>query len=92
MLAVKGFDQPGDPSISELADALQLRTHSTVELVERAEAAGLVRTVTDPTDHRRRLVAVTERGEGMLASLSALHRDELGRFRSEMNEILRELD
>jgi len=92
MLAVKGYDQPGDPSISALADALQLRTHSTVELVRRAEACGLLRSATDPADHRRQLVAVTERGDELLASLSALHRDELGRFRSEMNEVLRELD
>lgn len=92
MLAVKGFDGTGPPSVSELADALQLRTHSTVELVGRAQAAELLETAMDPADHRRQLVTVTPRGEELLSSLSALHRDELRRFRSEMNEVLRELD
>lgn len=92
MLAVKGWDGSGRPSVSELADALQLRTHSTVELIGRAESAGLVVTEADPADHRRQLVSVTVRGDDLLSSLSALHRDELRRFRTEMTEVLRELD
>jgi len=90
-LAVKGWGGRGRPSVSELADALQLRRHSTVELVRRTEAAGLVVAETDPADHRRQLVSVTDAGETVLASLSAMHRDELRRFRSEMNHVLREL-
>ncbi len=42
LVAVKGH--PGDlpPTIGELAGYLLLRPHSTVELVDRAAAAGLV--------------------------------------------------
>lgn len=91
VLAVKGWDGSDPPSVSDLARALQLRTHSTLELLGRAEAAGLLDTTTDPADHRRQLVSVTEAGEAILASLSTLHLDELQRFRSEMNQVLREL-
>ena len=91
VLAVKGWPGSDSPSVSDMADRLQLRNHSTVELVRRAEQAGLVTTHVDPEDHRRQLIDVTERGNALLASLSALHRDELRRVRAEMNDILAEL-
>lgn len=92
LLAVKGWSGDGAPTISDLADVLQLRHHSTVELVQRATAAGLVRSDVDPGDRRRQAVTITERGEDLLASLSLLHRDELRRFRTEMVDVLHELD
>lgn len=92
LLAIRGHDGDRPPSIGELADALQQRHHSTVELADRAEAAGLVRRQVDPTDARRQLIELTDRGEDMLASLSVLHRDELRRFREEMLDVLNELD
>ena len=91
MLAVKGWSGDGAPAISDLAEFLQLKHHSTVELVQRATAAGLVTTSTDPADHRRQLVGLTAEGDDTLASLSSLHRDELRRFRAEMVDILDEL-
>ena len=91
VLAVKGWPRPEPPSVSDIAERLQLRTHSTVELVRRAEQANLVTTHVDPDDHRRQLLEVTEHGERLLASLSALHRDELRRFRAEMHDRLEEL-
>jgi DNA-binding MarR family transcriptional regulator len=91
VLAIKGWPRPDRPSVSDIAERLQLRTHSTVELVRRAEQAGLVTTHVDADDHRRQLLEVTDCGERLLASLSALHRDELRRFRTEMNDLLEEL-
>lgn len=91
VLAVKGWPRPDPPSVSDIADRLQLRNHSTVELVRRAEQSGLVTTHVDADDHRRQLLEVTDHGERLLASLSALHRDELRRFRAEMNTLLEEL-
>jgi len=91
MLAVKGWHGDPAPSVSDLAEFLQLKHHSTVELIQRATTAGLVTTATDPLDQRRQLTELTARGEQILASLSSLHRDELRRFRSEMNDILHEL-
>lgn len=91
LLAVKGFDGPGDPSTSDVADALQLRLHSVVELARRAEAAGLLWRRADPRDARRQLLELTDAGQRKLAELSLLHRDELRRFRAEMLNVLEEL-
>src|SRR3954451_5069537 len=90
LLAVRGFPD-GSPTISDIAEWLQLRHHSTVELVDRAVEAGLVLRRTDPADRRRQRLALTRRGERLLASLSAAHREELRRFREEMADVLREL-
>lgn len=91
MLAVKGWDGAAAPSVTDLADRLQLKHHSTVELVQRATAAELVDGAADPADARRLLISLTPQGEQVLASLSLLHRDELRRFRTEMHDVLQEL-
>lgn len=91
LLAVRGAAD-GPPTITDMAEQLQLRHNSTVELVDRAEAAGLVRRQADLADRRRQLLSCTPRGEALLASLSVAHREELRRFRVEMSEILQELD
>jgi DNA-binding MarR family transcriptional regulator len=92
LLAIRGFRGDGSPVIGDLADALQLRHHSVVELVDRADTAGLVRRSTDPVDQRRQRVELTAAGRDVLEELSVVHRDELRRFRSEMFDVLRELD
>lgn len=91
LLAVRGH-RDGTPVVGDVAESLQLRHHSAVELIDRAEAAGLVHRRPDPDDGRRHQVLLTERGRDVLERLSAAHRAELRRFRSEMNEVLRELD
>ncbi len=90
LLAIRGFPGP-PPTVSDLADRLQLRHHSVVEGVDRAVAAGLVDRHPDARDRRRQRLSLTVRGAEQLASLSAAHRHELRRFRDEMADILREL-
>jgi DNA-binding MarR family transcriptional regulator len=92
LLAVRVWEGGASPSTSDLADELQLKLHSVVELAQRAEAAGLVERSVDPVDGRRQLVSLTPLGSKKLASLSLLHRDELRRFRAEMVDVLRELE
>ena len=92
LLTIKGWAGRTDPSMSDIAEQLQLRLHSTLELVQRAESAGLVRRQADGDDGRRSLVSLTALGEHKLAELSVVHRDELRRFRGELNAILHELD
>ncbi len=84
LLAIKGHEREADPSIGELAISLGLRHNSMAELVDRAQAADLIRRYTDPADGRRHLVVLTAVGEAKLDSLSAVHRDELRRFRNEI--------
>ena len=80
MLALKGFPGRDWALVRELADQLQLRHHSVVELVDRAQAEGLVRRTTDPDDARAVRVVLTDQGEQLLGRLTALHRDELRRM------------
>lgn len=91
LLAVRGW--PGDdrPAVGEVAEMLQTTPHSTLELARRVEAAGLATLETAPDDRRRKLVSLTPEGRSRLEALSTQHRDELRRFRGELDLILREL-
>jgi uncharacterized protein YeaO (DUF488 family)/DNA-binding MarR family transcriptional regulator len=80
MLALKGFPGREWATMSELADRLQLRHHSVVELVNRAQKQDLVERAPDPTDARGVRVGLSEHGQQSLMRLSALHRDELRRM------------
>ena len=79
LLAIKGFPDRDWATVSELADRLQLRHHSVVELVNRAQGQDLVVRAPHPTDARAVRVELTAEGERVLGRLSALHRDELRR-------------
>lgn len=83
MLAIRGCDTGQAPTIGEVANWMKLRHHSTVELVDRAEAAGLVKRIQDTEDQRRQRLVLTREGDNKLAALAALHREELRRFREE---------
>jgi DNA-binding MarR family transcriptional regulator len=78
LLAVRGHG--GDPTIGDVAGHLLLKHHSTVELVDRAERAGLVRRAADPDDHRIVRVRLSPKGERRLAELSTAHLAELTRL------------
>jgi DNA-binding MarR family transcriptional regulator len=92
LLVIRGWRGERPPSISDAAERLQLRHHSTVELVQRALAAGLVTVTTDPLDQRRQLLALTAAGDQKLAALSIMHRRELQGFRRQMTDLLALLD
>ncbi|MGH9091208.1 MAG: MarR family transcriptional regulator, partial [Acidimicrobiales bacterium] len=77
LLAVRGHPGPERPTIGDLADHLRLRHHSAVGLVDRAEAAGLVRRVADRDDRRVVRIALRPAGDAALAHLTALHLTEL---------------
>ncbi len=76
LVAIKGHPG-GDPAIGDLAGYLLLRHHSAVELVDRAESAGLVERRADPADGRVTRVRLTPDGEARLRKLAAAHLDEL---------------
>ena len=79
LLALMGFPGREWATVQELADLIQLRHNSVVELVNRAQRQGLVQREPHPTDARAVRVSLTVEGERILAQLSALHRDELRR-------------
>lgn len=92
LLAVKGFPGRDRASVGELAERLQLRHHSAVGLVDRLAQRGLLRRERSRDDARRVLLAVTARGQRLLARLSAAHRDELRRLRPHLAGLLERLD
>jgi DNA-binding MarR family transcriptional regulator len=87
LLAVRGHGGPPGPTVGEVAGDLLLRHHSAVELVNRAEAAGLLRRVSDPQDHRVVRLLLTPAGAQRLAELSAVHLEELSRLRESLMPI-----
>lgn len=82
LLALKGFPGRDWATVRELAERLQLRHHSVVELVNRAQGQGLVERAADPGDRRVVRVLLTPAGERVLGHLSALHREQLLRMRT----------
>jgi DNA-binding MarR family transcriptional regulator len=82
LLAVRGHR--GDPTIGELAAHLLLRHHSAVELVDRAQRAGLVRREVDREDHRVVRVRLTAEGADRLAALAATHLVEIDGLRTRL--------
>src|SRR5437879_210368 len=52
LLALKGFPEREWATVRELADRLQLRHHSVVELINRAQKHGLVERAGHPDDAR----------------------------------------
>ena len=89
LLAVRGHPDRSEPSIGDLAERLQLRHHSVVELVDRLQRRGLVARRRAAADARRVAVRLTRRGAGVLRELSRHHLAEL---RSRGPALVRELE
>jgi DNA-binding MarR family transcriptional regulator len=80
LLAIKGHPGGNPPTVGDLAEYLLLRPHSAVELIDRAEAGGLVERWGDDGDGRITRVRLTPDGAGRLDRLAAAHLDELQRL------------
>src|SRR5437764_12964003 len=78
LLAVRGHG--ASPSVTDLVEHLMLKHHSVVELVNRAEQAGLVRRVPDRDDHRIIRIQLTATGTRRLERLSSAHLEHLSRI------------
>ena len=90
LLAVQGHEDDA-PTTSALAELLVLKNHSVVELIDRAETAGLVERRPDPEDGRRQRVVLTDPGREHLAELTAAHLIELRRLRADLVDALDDL-
>jgi DNA-binding MarR family transcriptional regulator len=77
LLALKGLPNGRKATISELAERLQIKHHSTVELIDRLVERDLIRRSRDDQDQRRVIIHLTPHGERLLKKLSLLHRKEL---------------
>jgi DNA-binding MarR family transcriptional regulator len=87
LVAIKGHPGGRPPAISDLAGYLLLRHHSAVELVDRAELAGLVRRRPDPEDARIVRVTLTRKGDRLVTILTAAHLAKLDSLAAALNEL-----
>lgn len=77
MLALRGLPVGREPSIRELAERLQLRHHSVVELVDRLERRQYLRRERSRSDRRQVILHLTVRGERILTKLAKQRISEL---------------
>lgn len=77
VLALKGLPKDQVPTISRLADRMQLNHNSMVELVDRCEERGLIRRGRTGTDRRQVNLSITPDGEALLRKLGSAARQEL---------------
>ena len=70
LLALRGLPLGREASIRALAERLQLRHHSVVELVDRLERRLLLRRERSRDDRRQVIVHLTPRGEKILTRLA----------------------
>jgi DNA-binding MarR family transcriptional regulator len=91
LLAIRGLPENELATVKTVADRLQIRHHSAVELVARAAASGLLTRRTDPDDARRASLQLTRRGSELLERLSRQHRSELATAGGELVRALKTL-
>jgi DNA-binding MarR family transcriptional regulator len=80
LLQAKGLQGRQPVTLGTLAERLQLRHHSTVELVDRLARRGLVARIMDQRDRRAVRVELTRAGEAILRRLAL---QSLGELRAE---------
>ncbi len=77
VLAIKGLPRDMEPTISHLAERMQLNHNSMVELVDRCEEQGLLRRARSSTDRRQVSLSILPEGEALLRKLGVAARQEL---------------
>jgi DNA-binding MarR family transcriptional regulator len=92
LVAIKGQRHGQPPTIGDLAEHLMLRPHSTVELVDRAEAAGLVERTPDANDRRVTRVRLTAEGDETMRELTRPHLERLRELAAVLDDLVNHPD
>ena len=87
LLAIRGHPDPLGPTVGDIAKYLYLRHHSAVELIDRAQVAGLLERRADRTDTRAVRLHLTAAGEDRLETLAEAHMEELARLEGELHAL-----
>jgi DNA-binding MarR family transcriptional regulator len=90
LVAIKGHPGRVPPTVGDLAEYLMLRPHSAVELVDRAEAAGLVHREPDSEDGRVVRVRLTPEGDRILQILTRAHLERLHDLAAVLDDLVSE--
>ena len=92
LLAIKGIPIGTQPTIGRIAERLQLRHHSVVELVDRLTEHGAILREANPEDGREVRLRLTRAGERLLLKLSIAHHNGLEKagpaLRDALNAVL----
>jgi DNA-binding MarR family transcriptional regulator len=88
LVAIKGHPGGTPPAVGDLAGYLLLRPHSMVELVDRAEAAGLVERSPDPADGRVVRVSLTGTGDEIVQNLTRAHLERLRELAAVLDDLV----
>ena len=90
LLVIRGR-APGTTTVGVLAERLCLKHHTTVELVQRLEKAGLLTKRPSPDDGRLLVLEATAEGVARLDRLTRSHRAQLGLLGPEIMNLLSDL-
>jgi DNA-binding MarR family transcriptional regulator len=90
-VGIKGFPERERMTIGELAERLQIKHHSAVELADRLVSNGLAARELDSADRRQVYLTLTPHGEAVLGQLTTAHREELRRLGPELHVLLSRL-
>ncbi len=87
LLAIRGHRPKAGPTIGEIAECLLIKHHSAVELVNRAEAAGVVRRHQDADDQRVVRLSLTLAGAAKLERISRANLAEIARLGPQFQDV-----
>ena len=91
LLAIRGHIGQDGPTISDIAEYLQIQHHSAVGLVDRAVSGGLCERTADDVDARVIRLSLTRTGRDRLRSLSRAHYEELSRLGPQLQRLWSDL-
>jgi DNA-binding MarR family transcriptional regulator len=91
LLAIRAADAD-QATVGYIAERLILKAHSARGLVDRLDALDLIIREVALDDRRRTLLRLTPKAYDILASLSAVHREEIRRLRPLLLEIFDKFD
>ncbi|MHB8696126.1 MAG: MarR family winged helix-turn-helix transcriptional regulator, partial [Solirubrobacteraceae bacterium] len=87
LLAIRASPDPRGPTLTDLADTLQLRHHSVIGLVDRAEAVGLVARNPQAARPPRIRVTLTQDGQRLVSRLTSVHVQHLAALAPQMQTL-----
>jgi DNA-binding MarR family transcriptional regulator len=93
LLAIRGYPGPGQFTMGELAERLQLRHQSAVMLTDRLSALDLVerQQPTQAEDRRQVYLVLTQKGKAVIEKMTAAHREELCRLQPVIDQLCENL-
>lgn len=88
LLAIRSSRDPRGATVGEVAEVLIIRHHSAVELINRAQDAGLVERERDPDTQSVVHLKLTDFGALTLSALSEVHLRELKQLAPTMQALV----